>query len=163
MQNVRAEKNNCYMITELQLNYEIQKMVLNCPQGGWQALPPSHHPGASCWCLSPDSETRSRPFRNTPTLTQLYRSVYQRGHSLPSTPLTCLLSAGLCRWPTLSFCASPRTLSSSVMESTKPWKWWLHIFSISRSWLRIRPSSLSIKRPCSCPSYTDLSQKDRSR
>lgn len=57
---------------------------------------------------------------------------------------------------TFSFCASPRTLSSSVMESTNPWKWWLHIFSISLSWFLMRTSSFSMKRPCSWPSYTDL-------
>lgn len=62
--------------------------------------------------------------------------------------------------PTFSFWASPRTFSSSVMESTKPWKWWLHIFSISLSWFLMRTSSFSMKRPCSCPSYTDLTENN---
>ena len=64
---------------------------------------------------------------------------------------------------TFSFCASPRTLSSSVIESTNPWKWWLHIFSISRSWFLIRASSFSMNRPCSWPSYTDLEKNKENK
>lgn len=94
------------------------------------------HPEDVCCCQLPGSERGKKRWHNTNV---------PRTNSLISTTLI-----------TFSFCASPRTLSNSVMESTNPWKWWLHIFSISLSWFLIRASSFSMKRPCSCPSYTEL-------
>lgn len=59
---------------------------------------------------------------------------------------------------TFSFSASALTLRSSVIASTKPWWWKLHIFSISLSWLRMQASSFSINFWCAFgwSSYTDL-------
>lgn len=97
--------------------------VRNCPETSpdrtdsldiWEpvSLPLCHHPGDACWSRSPDSE-REKQQTNESKVSRI--KVYfelKTSINLDSSP--SLL--------TFSFCASPRTLSSSVMESTNPWK-----------------------------------------